>query len=470
MSRAFYVLLTAVLLQNYLFYNQSTGLNVLAYSLLVLGLVYVRKADSFRHPTIQLSVLGLLLSGGSASLYGGSPAVLLYFASLFLLVGYSSIPRLSPYVSAFNGLLSSVGLASFEASSQWFASSNSTPTHRQLIRQFRILLLPFLITIVFYGLYYWANPDFSLFENSYTLDSNYILLTILGFIWLPSLLFPYSAQLFTKADLKLSNTVTRIRSRYSGHLLGLKWEYRQGVAMLGMLNLLLFVFLGFESLMLNKGRYAATAFELSQSVHDSVNVLILSILLAISLVLFYFRRNLNFFPKNRLLMQLAYTWIVLNLLLLGVTTYTNTLYVQNYGLTYKRIGVYLWLFLTGCGLLSTLYKIHSKKSNAFLFRVNSWICYFALILLSAVPWAEVITQYNLTKARTRDLSYLFQLMPYNLPQLQAYVTTHPELKDTLIHQTQAFQNRYRKRPQTWQSWNYLDWKTNQYAETHPLSK
>ncbi|PMD95051.1 hypothetical protein BWI97_15520 [Siphonobacter sp. BAB-5405] len=473
MSRAFYLLVTAVLLKNYLFYEQGSGLNYFAFALFLLALVLWRKSGLFRERNMQLTTAGFLLTGFTAVYYGHSHTLILYVVSVFLLIGYSSVTQLSPYVSAFNGILSSLGLASFQASSQWLTSSSNRSTHRQLFRQFRMLLLPFLVTLVFYGLYYWANPDFSLFDRSYVLDTDYIFLTMVGFIWLPSLVFPYSAKVFAEADLKLANTLSRIRGRYKGQVLGLKWEYRQGIVMLGMLNLLLLVFLVFEGLMFSKGQQQQTAYDFSQSVHDSVNVLIFSILLAITLMLFYFRKNLNFFPKNRTLIRLAYTWIFLNLLLLGVTTYTNMLYIENNGLTFKRIGVYFWLFQTGCGLFTTLYKIHYKKSIAFLFRINSWVCYFTLIVFTAVPWTSIITTYNLSRAQILDLEYLKEFLPYNLPQLQESVYVYSEsldLKADLLESAQTFQKQYKQNPHTWQSWNYADWKINQYIETHPLSK
>ncbi|MDQ1085727.1 DUF4173 domain-containing protein [Siphonobacter sp. SORGH_AS_1065] len=470
MKYGFFLLIAAIILQNYLFYNQNFGINFLALNVLVLTLLLVRNRDYLKQRNTQLASLGSVLCGMTIAFYGGDTSIFLYIFSILLLIGYNSIAQLSPYVSAFNGFVSFIGIASFNAGANWLTKADTPTNQRRFSKQIQLLLPPLAITLCFYGLYYWANPNFSFLSTTYTLDAGYLFLFLVGLTWIPALIFPYSPNAFTESDLSRPNTLKRIRTRFKGHLLQLKWEYRQGVIMLVMLNSLLAIFLVVELQSLYSGSKAQSAYELSQSVHDGINVLIISILLAITLILFYFRKNLNFFPNNQTLVKQAYTWIGLNILLLAVTTHTNSLYVQNYGLTYKRIGVYIWLLLTGLGLFTTLLKIHQKKTNAYLFRVNSWITYFVFILMVAMPWAKIITHYNLNYSRSLDLSYLFSLHPSNLPQLQAYSETHPGLEDKLSFAVESFQKRYERYPDAWQSWNYSDWKLYQHLTSHPLKK
>ena len=112
----------------------------------------------------------------------------------------------------------------------------------------------------------------------------------------------------------------------------------------------------------------------TEYLHQSVNTLILSIVLAIAIVMYFFRGNLNFWQNNRRLKTLTYLWIAQNGVLVLTTAYKNFLYIEGWhGLTHKRIGVYVYLLLTMIGLITTYIKVEKVKSNWYLFRQNAWL-------------------------------------------------------------------------------------------------
>jgi hypothetical protein len=69
-------------------------------------------------------------------------------------------------------------------------------------------------------------------------------------------------------------------------------------------------------------------------------------------------------------------------------------------------------------------KVATVKSNWFLFRKNSWVCYAALIFASLINWDAVIAAYNLNLAYGKnvkpDTKYLSQLSYTAIPILLDY--------------------------------------------------
>ena len=179
-------------------------------------------------------------------------------------------------------------------------------------------------------------------------------------------------------------------------LLHLKYEYKTGWLSFGLLNLLILLFNFIDIFYLLSGQLPNDV-SYSAFVHQGVNTLILSIVLAITLVMYFFRGNLNFFRNNRKLKIMAYLWILQNILLLGATAYKNGLYIAEYGLTYKRIGVYCYLLLALAGLITTYIKVYQVKTNWFLVRKNAWIFYAVMIIATFFNWARIVTAYNLDK-------------------------------------------------------------------------
>jgi hypothetical protein len=101
--------------------------------------------------------------------------------------------------------------------------------------------------------------------------------------------------------------------------------------------------------------------QLSEETHERVNAVIMSIIMAILVIMFYFKSDFNFDPKAGLMKILAKIWIFLNAVLVLSAAVKNYEYIISYGFTYKRLGVFAFLLLSLVGLALTFLKIQKKK-------------------------------------------------------------------------------------------------------------
>jgi hypothetical protein len=241
-------------------------------------------------------------------------------------------------------------------------------------------------------------------------------------------------------------------------MLGLKYEFKAGFILLVLLNLLLFVFNLSDTYYLSIGELPVDIIY-SEYLHQGVYMLIFSIVLAIAVLLYLFRGNLNFFSQNKTLRLLAYAWLAQNLILVIITLTKNSLYVIEFGLTYKRIGVYTYLTLTIIGLITSFIKVAAVKNNWFLFRKNAWAVYLVLIVASCVNWDRFITNHNLTFTKEPDLEYLMSLSDSSFGQIYQFVKSPGNKQpEVLLKRVERHKENVLTRIETqdWQGWNYDD--------------
>jgi hypothetical protein len=207
---------------------------------------------------------------------------------------------------------------------------------------------------------------------------------------------------------------------YSNHwALDLRKEWLAAVLCFGLLNALLLLVNAVDIHWLWFGFEAAPGFDLTQFVHEGTYVLIFSIMLAAGIMLWFFRRNLNFYkPGLPLLRWGATLWVVQNAVLAVSVGLRNYYYIEATELAYKRIGVYGFLLLTLFGLGTVLLKIWQRRSSFSLVRLNSWAAYAVLLLLAAGNWEIWIAEYNLQPRFTRlNIGFLLTMPPRVLPVL-----------------------------------------------------
>jgi hypothetical protein len=186
----------------------------------------------------------------------------------------------------------------------------------------------------------------------------------------------------------------------------------------------------------------------SDFVHSGVGIIILSIIIATSLMMYLFRSEFTSTKNNKALMAFAYLWIIQNVLMLSSTAFRNQIYIHDFNFTYKRIGVYVWLVLAAFGLCVLFYKIYKKQSNWYLIRTNVALWFSVLVVSSTLNWDKLITNYNIQNKPLAqvDFYYLFSLSDANLPELLA-VTKRKDfnLADSrLKNYTGDLESRYHK--------------------------
>src|SRR5690606_35336449 len=190
--------------------------------------------------------------------------------------------------------------------------------------------------------------------------------------------------------------------------LEIDFEKRSGIITLICLNSMLFAFI----IIFNVEHFQTTSqqfSEYSSRIHNQINSLIGSIVLAMMVILFYFKGALNFIQNNKILLLLSKIWLGLNGFLVISAAIQNSVYIDALGLTYKRLGVYLFLILCIVGLFYSYQKINLQKTNFYLIDKMTWAVFYSLIGCSLLNWGSIVTRYNLQK-ETVDWNYLV----YNL--------------------------------------------------------
>jgi len=147
--------------------------------------------------------------------------------------------------------------------------------------------------------------------------------------------------------------------------------------------------------------------------HRGILSLIASILLAIGLIAFVFQRTATKFEKIG-----ATVFMFLNLTFILLNAEKNSMYIFEYGMTIKRLGVYLYLFMTAIGALLTLGLIFGKWNLTKLIKLNSHSIFYCLVLFSCFHWPRIITRHNLSHKPAEsgmvDIDYLLTFGNSNL--------------------------------------------------------
>ncbi|WP_028521844.1 DUF4153 domain-containing protein [Runella limosa] len=450
----------AVSLFTYLFYEQIQGYNTIVFSATLIGLVAHTHPALLAQKQWQKSALVQLILAFAVAWHGLGWASFMYICSLLVFIGFTMAPQSTVIGAWLNGFLSAMVVSfldNFSKIKSGIASLFQPLWRYQRQRKPSLYLMPFSVTVVFYGLYCWANPDFwlDLAWMDVKIDVWLVGFVLLGGVVLCPLFFAGSGKLpFTETP--YHENLTRTKKRTAKTKVGtiaLKYEYRQAVILFFMLNTLITIFLLFSMAQLLLPSLQTTK-GFSEQVHEGFNALLISIASAIALIVYFFRGNQNFYANNRRLLQLAFVWIALNAALGVFTFYKNTLYVMAFGLTFKRIWVYIALLLTLGGLVLTYYKIKKVKSTAFLVRQTMWLVYATVSCYLLVDWSRLITWYNFTYAERLDMSYIQQLDVTRLPFLQAKI----EQNDPRLVMYKLAIEKEIKTQKRWNS-KVLDWRS-----------
>lgn len=474
------LILLGSLLYAWLFWQEEMGLNTLLFSLFALGAAWWRWPECRRRRLVQLAMAATLLTAVLAVWHHSVLAKTAHVFSFLLLIGLLQAEEIRFLIFGF--ALGAVSL--LEAPVAIFRSiQESLPGKsrwKNALRWAQLCLIPAGLGLLFGAIYYHASPKFAgmidfireklALSFLSDLDPGQAWAFIRGLLVMGALLGAsyFAASLFSLEQL-FPEDMRRGKGRKArlikAGILSLKQEHRAGIITFSLLNILLFL------LNLADLRYVWMAYgeaspqELSQYVHEGTYPLLLSILLAIGAVLWYFRGNINFYPRNEGLPALVYVWLAQNAMLALSVGLRNWQYVAHYGLAYKRLGVFWFLLLAIFGLFSMYQKVRRRKSLAYLLRLNSLACFASLVLASMVNWDLAITRYNIrwpaaggidTRFLLHDVSDKNLFLLYeNREQLVAMGNLGAaEFGSGLAQKLGRFENR--TRPRGWPSWNYAD--------------
>ncbi len=392
-----------------LFYKESVGVNLALFGILLAILVFIK----FQKKTILIKILFIssLLSCFAFAWYADFFSFLSLFFSLIFLQFQNENSKLKIIQSIPAVIITGItSLGRPFIFNQWLPQAKiDNDGAKKLIAY---VLIPLLFLIVFFIAYSYGSDTFSgIFD--YELDIDFwplVFITVLGFYFSFSYWNYWVPEYFYANNHKLNNnfsTESKTDFTPSFSFLDIDFERKSGEISLVLLNLMLLVFIGtynYEQFFKEESTSV-----LSAATHDRVNAVIISIIMAVGVILFYFKKGFNFDTNANFLKRLAKIWVGLNAVLIISSAVKNSEYILHFGLTYKRLGVYAFLVLTLIGLGFTYYKIKNQKTNAFLFNQMFWCVYGLILLCSFVNWGNLITNYNISVDKGVEPIFLSKL-------------------------------------------------------------
>jgi len=498
------------LLFTFLFWQERLALNLLIYSIYLLAITFINP-DVVKSTKLKIYGLAHLLAAVLVVVNNSDLSVATYYISLLLFIGFSHNQQIRTIFTAFLASILQMITVPFNAVKHLSKISIGNFNLKPFFKLIKYIFIPVVAVIFFTCLYSAANNVFAHYAESVLTNIGQFFENILHFFFKDlsieriihfcfglaltgGLLLAFFDKSLEKAELKCKEQLVRIRrtlgqktiwyhivETFSGNLLtrkmALKTEYIIGIISFVALNLLLLLLNAIDIATLWFGYKPSGNF--SGELHQGTNTLIFSIVMAMAVILYYFRGNLNFYHKSKTLRLLAYAWMVQNFILIISVFIRDGYYIEFHGLTHKRIGVLVFATLCIIGLATVYLKVAKQKTIFYLFKVNGNIWFALLLAFSTINWDVLIVKYNLNHvdAVAIDPYYLTSLSEKTLPFLDKNRSKiHPStnndsdvakvdlpeeaLMRKLDERIGYFKERYEK--SGWLSWNFQDWNTAEY--------
>ncbi len=520
-TNANYLLLSTLIggiIFNLIFWSERLAINLLIYSLFVVTVTFFNK-EVIKSAKFKWYALGHLAAAILVVINNSNLSLASYYISLLLFVGFSHYQRIrSVWVAIMATTLQifAIPATMFKRLSELEIGNFKI---RPVLRPLKYIIFPIIIVFIFIGIYSGANKIFEKYAAELGDHIANVLTQFFGFLFndlslerfihfclglalTGGLLITFYEHVFEKIEASLSDDLLRKKNqnrlksiwseithafigRVISKKMALKTEYVIAIISFVGLNFLLLLLNGIDIwwLWLGKGKnFAETNY--SAELHDGTNALIFSIVLAMAIIVYFFRGNLNFYSKSKTLKTLAVIWMIQNCLLIISVLIRDAHYIEVYGLTYKRIGVIVFALLCIIGLSTVYVKVAKHKTFFYLLRVNGNIWYILLLAFATINWDVTIVKYNLTHKGliAFDADYLLSLSDKTLPVIHQnreelnmsassygslvpkgeilVSSTDEQLQKRLDQRIVFFKERYEK--VSWLSWNLQDWNTAKY--------
>lgn len=499
---------------NLVFWHEKLGLNTALYDLFILSALFTLFPQALRKTTVRWLLLAHLICVAMVVMHNTAVSKFGFITTLCLVVPFAEYAHRNVWYAG-GSMLSNAVFMVATFGENLLGMKTGGVKRRPLSRIIRFSVFPLIILIVFFLIYSAANEAFSQLANRVGqvlqeffgtffdfFSPRRFLFFLLGLFITGAMLMKSRVNWFSQKDLAATDSMQRIRvtkkktrrqtsplveaimGRFAKGMLALKNENTTGIISLVLLNLLLLTvnIIDLDNIWFNfEYREDVTV---KERVHDGTGLLITSIVLAMAILLFFFKGNLNFYRRNKWLKYGAYAWILQNVVLVISVGLRDYYYIAIHGLAYKRIGVLFFLLMVMIGLLTVFIKITHKKTGYYLWRVNAWAGIIILTISTTINWDQFILSYNLERQdkAALDVEYLLTLTDKALPMLYEHkaelqkaeaaiprkmanrqcvtcVTEQLQKKKNIFFQQQS--------ELSWLSWNYSDELTKKYFKQHP---
>ncbi|OYU97087.1 MAG: hypothetical protein CFE21_02010 [Bacteroidetes bacterium B1(2017)] len=470
----------------FLLYQQGAGINILLLNLLLLGVLYAQHKAKLIQKENLIFVFGALFSAVFVSIHGHFLSVLaniisLAFLSINLSLQKSSMASLLAH--SLYAYLTTLINRLIQRFNQTPVEENETELEKPKLNKVIIGLISVVVFGLFITFYRYSSASFNQFVLNLNLD--FISFPLLAYFAFASALLAtflrpiYLENLATKElgqTNALSFSVFKEYKLFGSNILEITEDSLAKVLLWG-LNLMLLLVNVLDTDFMLTGKLPVGV-NYSEYLHQGITSLILSIICAIAIILWFFRGSQNF-KENKTITYLTYFWIVLNIWLLASAAYRNQLYIADHSLyTYKRIGVYVFLFCALIGLGLTFFKIKNHYSNYYLLKTNSLVWYTILILSVSINWDGFIATNHLQAAKERheapDINYLKSLNYQAYPAVIEYLTEEMKKDSSQLEFDPYYYNANtqdllqkiinKEQDYTWKSYNYTRCKG--YSQIH----
>jgi len=485
-----------------LFLEQSLGLNQAIFACIIVWVSWISRPRSERSPLFYVSSAGTIFSS-LAFLYNHSSfALCIGIISSLALAGLGAYPLARSVLSGIKIGLTNMLHAPILLGVACLDRINSLRGVGHMAKKVYLIIIPLIIIALFTSIYSASNQlfddtvqqaainisDFFTFITDLISPETFILLitgTIIGSVFL----FEGISKKTKRTEMAKQEDLSRVRnkkvSRWFSNSLSLLDEYKSGVFLMIALNILLAV-LNFFDLKLIWFGFEWNGEYLKPMLHEGTYLLIMSILISMGVLLFYFRANINFLHKNKSLKVLSYIWIGQNAFLSLSVLMRTYHYVQHFNLAYRRIALVFFVLLCLAGLFLIFKKIQGRRSLYFIIKRMSLAAYLLLVTCTLPDWDRIIARYNFSHHETAfvHLDFLSNLSNSTLPLLDIPLVELQEMRqsqnstfsDSRIRSYRGYMSPQEFHAyingriaslatyyenQTWLEWNYADYRAYQ---------
>ncbi|HTE27090.1 DUF4153 domain-containing protein [Flavitalea sp.] len=491
---------------NFLFWQEKMAINFLIFDVFIIASIISIYPTAADRSSVRWLLAAHLLSGCMVIIYN---TFLSKFAAIVTLILFAAFAE---YIH--RSIIFAVGSMFYQASFLLpeftrlvVQNSTNRRVDKKPLRKLRLLLFPMGLLLLFFLVYMAGNRAFaSITGDVLQAVENYlgnifkyvswsrIFFILFGAYITGALLIRSRSGNFSDKELSLSDRLIRtkpsrgadpefsisneivsaVMGSFSKGMLALKNKNLIGLISFVLLNCLLLIINITDLVYIWFGDDYGKDAPLAELLHEGTGVLIFSILLAIIVVLFFFKGNLNFYKRNSNLKLMAYVWLIQNAFLVASVCLRDYYYIANYGLAYKRIGVLFFLAIVLAGLSSVFIKIYYKKSSYFLFRFNANVLLGMLVIGSLQNWDVFIANHNIERINKiqPDLRFLMSLSDQTLPVIRKNIDvlvekskdpqfsnfsgfrTSVDLKEILTAREEKFMSDQQQH--SWLSWNFAD--------------
>jgi len=382
----------------FLFYNQSIGLNLAIFELLVLFSLRQKFGCFLRPVYAKILVISVFATLLSVILVNSVLAIVVNIIFVLLLVAYLSQGQEASLIGASlaiarNGLLAP--FAGVKAAGEELYGKQEGRGW-QLVAFLLILGAGLLVMLLFALIYSTASPWFESLSGSFIsmiadwlewADPDWIPLLIVGLFLSAYVLFSEPESLISQLNDYPNTLELKTKGKSTALINSLKIVLILLNVMLALVNWLDLknVWLFFEW----NGGF------LKQFVHEGTYLLLFSVALSALVLLAIFSERSVALQNDKGLRFLASAWVLQNAFLVLSVGMRNYWYMSYFALAYKRIAVVFVLILLLVGLFLLLQKIRKARSFFWLIRQSS-LAFFVVLAISALPdWDSLIARYNL---------------------------------------------------------------------------